>query len=104
MENGRTKCTKKCWEFVSIKSLNCWIGRSSKSFSTDSGSVLTAQLRGFIFYHGFICVFNFLFIIFSQFSKGDYKFIEPTLMSNPANYSPYNKTYKFIMFQNQAYH
>lgn len=25
-------------------------------------------------------------------------------MSNPANYSPYNKTYKFILFQNQAYH
>ena len=25
-------------------------------------------------------------------------------MSNLANYSPYNKTYKFIMFQNQAYH
>lgn len=26
------------------------------------------------------------------------------IMSNPANYSPYNKTYKFILFQNQAYH
>ena len=25
-------------------------------------------------------------------------------MSNLANYSPYNKTYKFILFQNQAYH
>lgn len=25
-------------------------------------------------------------------------------MSNPANYSPYNKTFKFLMFQNQAYH
>ena len=25
-------------------------------------------------------------------------------MSNLANYSPYNKTYKFLMFQNQAYH
>lgn len=25
-------------------------------------------------------------------------------MSNPANYSPYNKTYKFILYQNQAYH
>jgi hypothetical protein len=25
-------------------------------------------------------------------------------MSNLANYSPYNKTYKFIVFQNQAYH
>lgn len=25
-------------------------------------------------------------------------------MSNLANYSPYNKTYKFICFQNQAYH
>lgn len=26
------------------------------------------------------------------------------IMSNLANYSPYNKTYKFILFQNQAYH
>ena len=26
------------------------------------------------------------------------------LMSNLGNYSPYNKTYKFILFQNQAYH
>lgn len=25
-------------------------------------------------------------------------------MSNLANYSPYNKTYKFLLFQNQAYH
>lgn len=25
-------------------------------------------------------------------------------MSNLANYSPYNKTFKFLMFQNQAYH
>lgn len=25
-------------------------------------------------------------------------------MSNLANYSPYNKTYRFILFQNQAYH
>ena len=25
-------------------------------------------------------------------------------MSNPANYSPYNKSYKFIAYQNQAYH
>lgn len=25
-------------------------------------------------------------------------------MSNHANYSPYNKSYKFILFQNQAYH
>ena len=25
-------------------------------------------------------------------------------MSDPATYSPYNKTYKFILFQNQAYH
>lgn len=25
-------------------------------------------------------------------------------MSNLANYSPYNKTYKYLMFQNQAYH
>lgn len=25
-------------------------------------------------------------------------------MSNLGNYSPYNKTYKFILFQNQAYH
>ena len=25
-------------------------------------------------------------------------------MSNLANYSPYNKTYKFMLFQNQAYH
>jgi hypothetical protein len=26
------------------------------------------------------------------------------LMSNLANYSPYNKSYKFILLQNQAYH
>ena len=25
-------------------------------------------------------------------------------MSNLANYSPYNKTYKFLLYQNQAYH
>jgi hypothetical protein len=25
-------------------------------------------------------------------------------MSNLANYSPYNKSYKFILLQNQAYH
>jgi hypothetical protein len=25
-------------------------------------------------------------------------------MANIANYSPYNKTFKFICFQNQAYH
>lgn len=25
-------------------------------------------------------------------------------MSNLAHYSPYNKTYKFLLFQNQAYH
>ena len=25
-------------------------------------------------------------------------------MSNLANYSPYNKTFKFVLFQNQAYH
>lgn len=25
-------------------------------------------------------------------------------MSNLANYSPYNKTFKFLLFQNQAYH
>jgi hypothetical protein len=25
-------------------------------------------------------------------------------MSNIANYSPHNKSFKFILFQNQAYH
>ena len=39
-------------------------------------------------------------------SNNNFNFPNRTLgeMSNLANYSPYNKTYKFIMFQNQAYH
>ena len=43
------------------------------------------------------------FIIINSLNKIIILFAERK-MSNPANYSPYNKTYKFLLFQNQAYH
>ena len=107
---GRDKFCLISLEWKKGKSLPLPNGKSLKSFFND---ILCLDIDKWFFYSVqkfdkkwwlLLLSSRIIQILSLKNLKVWNNFIVLLKMSNLANYSPYNKTYKFLLFQNQAYH